>query len=843
MRNRYYPLYLLLSFWFAIFACQPAKRKSEKSPSTKTYPSDFFFQQRAYPTGHINRDAYKTALAQVMAMRQASAGSRSGAAWMPEGPTNIGGRISAIAGAPQNPQIVYIGAASGGVWKTTNEGLNWTPVFDEAPTLSIGDIAVAPSQLTTLYVGTGEANAGGGSLAYDGHGVFRSDDEGANWKALGLEDAGSIGKIIVHPSDANKVFVAAMGYLFENNPDRGVFRTTNGGQNWEKVLFVNDSTGAVDLAFHPTDPNIVYAATWQRIRRPDRRQYGGPGCGIWRSTDGGSNWSKLSGGLPTTDIGRIGIAVSPAMPERLWAIFADETGPFKGIYRSENKGADWQMLPQTNPVSYSSFGWWFGKIIADPTDANQVFALGIDLHRSFEGGSEMVDIQDFSVHVDNHALYIDPDSPNRIILGNDGGVYISHDGAASWEFRSRIPVTQFYTCEIDYQNPERLYGGSQDNSTMRTLTGNDDDYEIINGGDGFAVLVNPQDPSYVLAESQYGGLVASSDGGFNFAYVGNQIQGRKNWNMPVVLDPTNPSTVYAASERVYKSTNYGFNWTPLSPDLTKGPTGGNLVYASIFSLGVSPKNNQILWAGTDDGNVQVSTNGGANWSNVTGSLPHRWVTKVVASPHDAQTAYVTFSGYRYNDYLPHVFKTNNLGAVWEDVSGDLPEVPVNDLIADPADPDRLWIATDLGVFETFDGGLHWELMGTGLPLVPVIDLTHHAGERKLLAATYGRSFFTITTDQPGSATSPGKPANRLEVLPNPLIVNGKIKLVLNHRQAIELTAFDLQGKKMATLYTGIADRGETIFPLERSAFPQPGTYLVRATGDGFGAAVKMVVMD
>ena len=819
--------FFILSILF--FACQNEPGRLAEQLHEREFPSDYMFRQRSFPTGEINRDAYKTAIRQAMEMRRAQVVSRNDYPWQPAGPTNVGGRITSLAADPSG-QTIYAGAATGGIWKTTDDGLNWTPIFDAAPTLSIGDIAVAASDPQTIYAGTGEANPGGGSLAYDGLGVFKTTNGGGDWESIGLEDIGSVGKLIVHPTDPDRVFVAAMGYLFENNSDRGVFRTVNGGQTWEKVLFVNDSTGAVDLAFHPTDPDIVYAATWERVRRQNFFRYGGPGCAIWRSVNGGDDWQKLEGGLPQTDNGRIGLAVTPDRPDLLMALYEDSGGGSKGVYRSYNKGVTWTAPePGGQGISYPGYGWWFGKIYIDPNSDSKVFALGVSVHSSVDGAATFSEAAP-EVHADQHALYFDPNNSDRMVLGNDGGVYFSYDGGATWDFRSNIPITQFYTCEIDNSNPEQLYGGTQDNGTWRTLSGAEDGFEHIIGGDGFYVSVNPDDPDYILGEFQGGGLMVSGNGGSDFQYVGIQIAGRNNWSTPIVRDPSDPATVYSASEVVYKSTDNGFNWTAISSDLTNG-FNGSPRYATISSLDVSPLNGQVIWAGTDDGNVQVSVNGGSTWTEVSGGLPLRWVTRVVADPFDEATAYVTFSGYRYNDYLPHVFKTTDFGGGWEDISGNLPEAPANDLVVDPGEPDWLYLATDVGVFETTDGGLNWSPMGQGLPNVPVTDLDHHDGEFFLLAATYGRSFYKIPTRDP-TGTKPPKERPRLfAVSPNPVFAEAKIVLDIEVPRRLDIGVYDLLGRKVAGIFNGALDPGEHVFYFNKTKEMAAGAYFVRAFGE------------
>lgn len=741
-------------------------------------PNDYLFRQRAYPYQDVPSDAYYTAVAWA----QGHVRQRNGQTWEFAGPTNVGGRITDIAMHASDQQTIYAASASGGVWKSKDTGANWQPISDGLPSLSIGDIAIDPSDKNTLYCGTGETNGGGGSVTYDGRGVFKSSDGGASWTSLGLENTGSIGRIEVDPKNPNRIFVAAMGRLFGNNPERGLYRSTDGGQSWTQQLYINDSTGVIDLVIHPFNPDTVFAVTWQRTRRPDTRQYGGPGCGIYRSTDGGDTWTKLGMGLPAINLGRIGIALAPSSPNILYATVADSIGFYFNTYKSTNLGNSWLPLPPTANPTYSSFGWWFGQIRVDPTNQNRVYNLGLDWVRSTNGGNSWGPMGG-NLHVDHHALYIHPANPNLMAEGNDGGLYISADGGNTWNFRA-LPITQFYTSEIDFQEPERLSGGTQDNGTWRAIVQTPGTWEHIWGGDGFVTLTNPNNPTIWYAESQYGGF-----GGSNGA--GSPPFARSNWNTPYVFDPNNPATLYFGGERMFRSTNAGLNWTAISGDLSNGPGASQLVlYGTITTIAVSPADTKVIWAGTDDGNVWVTPDGGANWSKVSDALPNRWVTRITADPYDPATAYVCFSGFRHFDDIAHVYKTTDMGQHWTSVSGDLPDIPVNDLIIDPLATGHLIIATDAGVFSSEDDGQHWSVLGEGLPNVPVLDLTFHAPTRALVAATYGRSMFRTMLPPPVGTNEPTAAAT-LQLEPNP--VAGLLTLTLpypDRRQDIRIWSAD-----------------------------------------------------
>jgi len=787
------------------------------------YPSDWFFMQRAYPLGEIPLEKYYEAVEQSKRMQQLSR-ARQVNPWILRGPTNIGGRISDIEMSPTSFDTIYAGIASGGVFKSTDAGLNWFPIFDESYTLSIGDLVVDPTNPNIIYVGTGEVNGGGGSVTYGGNGVYKSTDGGISWIHLGLEPTEYISRIVIDPINPQRVFLGAMGKLFGKNYERGLYRSTDGGVSWQNKLFISDSTGCIDVAINPGNPDIVYAAMWERIRRPDRRSYGGSTCGLYRSTDGGENWLELVNGIPNNSpsVGRIGISVCESAPEIIYAIYADNIGYFAGVYKSINDGESWIRTNDSGLSGlFSSFGWWFGNIRVDPGNPANVFVLGLDVYKTTNGGSSW-SYSSGSMHVDQHGMYIHPLNPNFIVAGNDGGVYKSSNGGSSWIKVSIMPITQFYTCEVDYQSPNRYYGGTQDNGTNRTLTGNLNDWSMIYGGDGFYVLVDPSDNNYVYAESQYGGFGRSTNGGNSFTYGLNGVSGsdRFNWNTPFIINPSNPATLYLGTHRVYKTINRAASWTPISPDLTNGPPGGNLVYGTITTLAAAPSDPDVIYAGTDDANVWVTSNGGTNWTNISVSLPERWVTRVAVDPYNAQTAYVTLSGYRYDEYLPHVFRTIDAGVSWQNISSNLPDAPVNDIIVDPNIAGRLYVGTDVGVFYTDSLGVSWNYLGTSLPNSPVTDLVLHNPTRTLIAATYGRSMYSI--DLSGITETKDEIISVKDFVlyqnyPNPFNPTTSIQYAVSSRQFVSLKVYDILGNEIATLV---------------NEEKQPGTYEVEFNSVG-----------
>lgn len=714
-------------------------------------PNPWFFTERAYPLGAIPLDRWRAARAEALAARSSPRGPA--ASWTPRGPTNIGGRVTAIAVDQTDANVVFGGAAEGGVLRTLNGGQSWTPVFDDQPTLAIGAVAIDPSNNQVIYAGTGEVNPGGGSVAYGGAGLFRSTDRGDSWSYIGLPESGAIGRIRIDPTDSNRIFVAAMGQLWEDNPERGVYRSTDGGASWQRVLHVNDSTGCVDLIQRPDDPDVLLAAMWQRTRRPEVYNYGGPGCAVYSTDDGGNSWSQVGGGLPTpsSNGGRIGLSLCASQPNVMHAIYADRIGYFDGLYRSTNGGSSWTRTNDGALSSvYASYGWWFGNVRTHPTDPSRIFVLGYDFYRSTNGGSSWSDVGS-SMHVDHHGLGFGPGSSPVMYEGNDGGIYRSTNGGSGWTKLADQPITQIYRVALDPSNPNALYGGAQDNGTSRTLVGSPQNWSWIYGGDGMQPLVHPNDSNRIWAQYQYGSLNYSSNGGSSWYYATGGIGGsdRLNWNCPLIQDPTNVNRRYFGTNRVYRSVD-STSWTSVSPDLTGGPHSGNpgQVNGTLTTLAVSPLDGQVIWSGSDDGHVRVTTNGGGVWSDVSTTLPDRWVTSVRTDPNDRETAYVTLSGYRWAEPLPRVFRTTDLGASWTSIGGNLPDAPVNDLVADPLHAARCFVATDVGVFETVDGGVTWAPLGVGLPNVVVTSMVLSAG-RELYAGTYGRSFFSIAIGDPG----------------------------------------------------------------------------------------------
>ncbi len=724
--------------------------KKEKGPDMR--PTEWAFLQRTFPYFNANLDAYSVALKQVNEMRNKQNKFYKGknlVPWEFAGPVNIGGRIVDIEFNPIEPNIVYAGAATGGVFKSTDTGANWTAIFDDAATLSIGDICIDPINPDIIYVGTGEAN--GGHNNFPGGGIYKSTDAGATWSCMGLEKTAAIGRVIIDPTNTNRVFAAAVGSYFAPNSERGLYLSTDAGITWNKSLFVSDTTGCIDVVINPENSNLMLAAMWERVRQPGYAHLYGPTSGMYKSTDAGTTWVKVVNGLPNpsnTDVGRIGLATSSTQPNLVYSIINDGYN-YIGLYKSTNFGDNWTNVDTDNEISagVSNFSWYFGQVRINPADHNKVYVLDVSFMRSTNGGTTFPIIYGYGgpdeLHVDHHALAFHPNNPNYLIEGNDGGINISTDGGVTWQSRVQLPITQFYEIWVDALDPKKLYGGTQDNNTIRTLTGALDDWEAILGGDGMYVIVDYTNSNIIYAESQWGNLAKSIDGGVTFNYALNGISGDEptNWSTPVVIDPLNPNILYYGTDRVYRTTNKASSWTAISPKLTSGFYSPRL--GTVTTIAIAPSNTNYIYAGTDDSYIWVSKNNGTNWTKISSGLPTRWVTRLVVDPLNENTVYATFSGLRWKDPESHVYKSTNAGETWIDISANLPDSPVNAFAVYPANTNVLCLGSDIGMFISYNKGESWEVLGAELPVVPINDMKIDVETNTLVIGTHGRGMYKI----------------------------------------------------------------------------------------------------
>jgi photosystem II stability/assembly factor-like uncharacterized protein len=690
--------------------------------------------------------------------------------WRSIGPYR-GGRADAVTGVASQPMVFYYGATGGGVWKTTDGGINWEVVSDASVfgTGSVGAIALSDSDPNTIYVGMGEPAIRGNTS--HGDGVYKSTDAGKTWKRVGLEDSRQISRIRVHPKNPDIVYVAAQGHVWGPNETRGVYRSKDGGKTWERVLYKGNKAGACDLVMDPTNPSVLYAGLWEVYRKPWTLESGGPTSGIFKSTDGGDTWTDITRnpGLPKGTIGISGITVSPANPDRVWAIVEAEDG---GVFRSENGGRTWAKINEERRLRQRA--WYYTRIYADTKSADTVYVLNTGFYRSNDGGRTFTPIA--VPHGDNHDLWIAPDDPNRMINSNDGGSNVSFNGGRSWTEQDQ-PTAQFYRVTLDNDFPYHVYGAQQDNSTVRIASRTNEggittsDWYDVGGGESGWIAPSPKDSEIIFAGS-YGGLTTRYDHRTGQLrdinpYPNNPmgagadvLKYRFQWNFPIVFSPHDSNTMYLGSNVLFKTTNEGQSWEVISPDLTRndkskqGSSGGPITkdntsieyYDTIFTVMESPVQAGTIWVGTDDGLVQLSRDGGKNWSNVTPptSMMPEWIqiNSIEASPNDPATAYVAATMYKFDDNRPYLYRTNDYGKTWKKIVNGIPETTFTRVIReDPNKRGLLYAGTETGMYISFNNGEHWQPMQFNLPVVPITDLAIHKRENELVAATQGRSFW------------------------------------------------------------------------------------------------------
>jgi len=677
-----------------------------------------------------------------------------------------GGRSLTASGIAGDPTTYYFGATGGGVWKTTDGAVTWTPVFDKQAVSAIGSLAIAPSDPNIVYVGTGEACIRG-NISH-GDGVYKTLDGGKTWKNIGLRDSRAIGKVIVDPQDANIVFVAALGHPYGPNTERGIFRTLDGGKTWEKVLYKDENTGGIDVAFDPHNANIIFASLWQAQRTPWSLSSGGPGSGLYRSGDGGTTWKRLEEhGLPKGPYGRIGVSVA-ANSERVYALIEAAEG---GLFRSDDGGETWQAVSENHSLTQRP--WYYMHIFADPQDADTVYIANVDFYRSVDGGRNFNKVK--VPHGDNHNMWIDPRNSKRMIVSNDGGVTVSLDGGKTWTREDNQPTAQFYHVITDNRTPYYVYGAQQDNSTIAIASRSDDgtigrpDWYAVGGGEAGYIAPSPLDPNIVFA-GDYEGLITRFDKRTGQTKNitsspevsdGNGAAGlehRFQWTAPILISPNDPHVLYHGGERLFKTTDEGMHWEAISPDLTRNDkskqqaSGGPITkddtgteyYDTIFAVAESVVVKNLIWAGTDDGLIQMTRDGGKSWSNVTPKDLPEWsrISLIEASPHDAGTAYVAVDRHQLDDMRPYIYKTNDYGKSWSKITNGIPENTfVRAVREDPKKRGLLYAGTETGVYVSFNEGADWRSLQLNLPTAPVHDLAVKNDD--LVVATHGRAFWIL----------------------------------------------------------------------------------------------------
>jgi len=688
------------------------------------------------------------------------------------GPAITSGRVIDLAINPANKNEYYVGVAAGGVWKTTNAGITFSPVFESEGSFSVGCVAIDPNNSNVVWIGSGENN-NQRSVNY-GDGVYKSEDGGKSWSNMGLKSSEHIGRIVIDPANSDIVYVAAYGPLWTSGGERGIYKTTDGGKTWKNILSVSEHTGFNEIHMDPRNSNTLYATAHQRQRKVFTYIGGGPESAVYKSTDGGATWNKIMSGLPKGDIGRIGMAISPVNPDVLYAIVEAAEGA--GVYKSTDRGASWEKQS-----SYSSSGNYYQELVADPKDVNKIFALNTYLGVSTDGGKSFKILGEKSKHIDNHAIWIDPANTDHLLVGCDGGLYESFDAADNWLFKPNLPVTQFYKVATDNALPfYSIHGGTQDNFSIggpsRTLSSNgifNSDWYFTSIGDGFETQVDQSDPNIIYAQSQYGGLVRYDKKSGEFFDIkpiemNGESTNRWNWDAPLLISQFDNKRLYFASNKVYRTDDRGNTWKLISPDLSRqidrnkltvmgkvwsvdavAKNGSTDIYGNITTIAESKLDENLLYAGTDDGLIHVTTDGGRNWTkidadNIAGVPAKTYVNQLIASLHDKNTVYATFNHHRYGDFHPYIYKSTDAGKTWAAIQNNLPERGTAYTIAeDHVNKNLLFAGTEFGVFFSIDGGQKWVQLKGGMPTIAVRDMEIQRRENDLVLATFGRGFYVL----------------------------------------------------------------------------------------------------
>jgi photosystem II stability/assembly factor-like uncharacterized protein len=752
-------------------ADKAAAAKTDSTASDKSAKDKAAKGKDAAEKGGNDKDKDKKGEENAESRDPMSSGTFGGLKFRSVGPALISGRVISIAVNSRNKSQYFIGVASGGVWRTDNDGTTWQPVFEHEGSYSIGTVVIDPNHPNIVWVGTGENNSQR-SVSY-GDGVYRSEDGGKTWKNMGLKKSEHIARIVIDPRDSNVVYVAAQGPLWGPGGDRGLYKTADGGKTWNAILSFSENTGVTDVVMDPSNPDVLFAASYQRRRHFFTLINGGPEAAIHKSVDGGKTWAKLSGGLPSLELGRIGLAISPVNPNIVYASI--EAGEKKGgIYRSVDSGVNWEKRNDYDPGPQ-----YYATLFADPKREDRLYAVGVFMQYSDDGGKTVQQLPTSHVHVDFHVLWVDPDDVKHMLIGNDGGLYTTRDGGTSWRWMSNLPTGQFYDVAVDNSKPfYYIYGGTQDNyslggpSRTRDISGiNNQDWFVTQGGDGFRSLVDPEDPNTVYAEAQHGDLVRFNRAtGERFGIQPHEGKDetpeRWNWDSPFIISPHSHTRLYFGGTRVFRTDDRGNTWKAISGDLTRhlnrdaipvmgklwGPDSVNkhvstAFYGNISVLAESPVKEGVLYAGTDDGLIQVTEDGGAHWQRIEsfpGVPSNAYVSRIVASRWDDKLVYATFENHQNSDFKPYVLRSADRGKTWTSIAANLPENgPVWALAEDSVNRDLLFLGNEYGMWFSLDAGKKWLQLKGGLPVVAVRDAVVQQRDSDLVLATFGRSFYVL----------------------------------------------------------------------------------------------------
>ncbi|MEE9373404.1 MAG: hypothetical protein V3V00_10160, partial [Saprospiraceae bacterium] len=734
--------YFVLILFCCGINCTPSKTNSEididKSfidrQNDKLFPAEAHIFAKNFPEEKFALNAYRKALTEVKKSKNQNI-KRNGL-WEVQGPGNIGGRINSIAVHPINSNEIMLGYALGGIFKTDDNGSTWNPIFDKQDILTISDVKYDPNNGDVIYVGTGDHNISGYPVT--GNGVYKSTDGGVSWDNIGLSQAGVISEIGISQSNSDIIYAASMGLPFERNSDRGLYKSSNGGAQWDRVFYLNDSTGVIDIEVHPNNPNIVYAATWTRIRNNRESILESSETGIYKTIDGGDNWTKLINGLPDGDLVRPGLAMFPSNPDVVFAMFTHYNTDticsigyhLKGIYKTSDAGDTWATVNTAEdsglPCSVlSGFGWYFGQLRVSPLDDNILYILGVDTYSTSDGGETwniaVPPWYTYSVHADKHDLVF---SENQLLLATDGGAYRSIEGSGEWEDIENIVSTQFYRVALSDFKKGEYFGGAQDNGTTGGYQDSINQWDRIFGGDGFQMIFHPENPDIHYVETQNGRIRITLDGGLSYIGASDGLSGNKNWDMQYIMSSHNSDVMYTGTDRMYRSISSDVpEWMAISDILTDTVDLTTAHSHSISTLCESPIDNSILYCGTSDGLVWNSSDFGTSWDLISEGLPRRYISDIRASKVDENTVYLSIQGYKDNDNTPYIYKSIDRGASWEHIQYNLPQIAINDIaISDNLGIDDLFIATDGGVYSLNTSIEQWQLIGDNMPIIPVYDL-------------------------------------------------------------------------------------------------------------------------
>lgn len=772
-------------------------RKVETSP-LKFEPAETLFLAKHFPDKTPDYQAMEAAHRSALIKMQA--GQRTDGSWKLEGPANIGARINTIAMHPTDKDILYVGFADGGLWKTTNGGRDWSPIFDNQIWQSIGSICIDPVNPNVVYVGTGDPNVSGYPRA--GGGLYKSTDAGSTWKYMGLDETRIISRILVHKNAPNTVYAAAMGAPFFKHNDKGVYKSTDGGITWNQSLLINDSTGVSEIIIHPENEQILYAVGWNRVRNYKKSLVSGPDARVYKTIDGGKNWQILSNGLPQGSFTRMGICLAESDPDVVYVQYTNaQTLNLESIYKSTDGGNSFQLHTQGTEnglpgSALGGFGWYFGKIRVNPTNPNDIFLLGVGLYRYYpdEGAWKTVldDNSENNPHADKHDLIFRDD---EMYLATDGGLYKGQlYGNPAWQDIENIPTTQFYRTAVNPHEPEFFYGGAQDNGTSVGNAEALNEWQRIWGGDGFQMAFRPDDPNVMYVETQNGNIAVTPDGGNTWDGATDGLSGSRHWDMQYIISQHNPDVLYTGTDKFYQSTSGIFpQWQAISGDLVD--YSSDALIHQFTTLAESPLDPGVLYCGTSDAMVWNSIDGGLTWNRITNGLPVKYISSIKASPASISTVYVSQTGYKANDNTPHLFRSDDYGSTWVSVAGNLPPYAINDVLILPNGNDNvLFAATDGGVYITTNGGDQWERLGNNMPLIPVFDMDYDGQNNKLVAATFARGIQSFSLDQIGVGLETGVKETTSIWAVTPTLVKDKIELKGNFPNVIDI--WNIQGNRV-----------------------------------------------